>query len=142
MATGGITAYLAQHDLLAQIPELADACSSTPSCVGLDHKADGGDESKNENAVAAAMRRVWLGPAGTVTPLHRDPYHNALCQVWGTKLVRMYRASDSPRMYPFPGGFLRNTSMAGLTSGTPGAGLFSHTRLRGLTEAHPTRNRG
>jgi lysine-specific demethylase 8 len=46
----------------------------------------------------------------TVTPLHRDPYHNVLCQVWGTKLVRMYRAADAPSLYPFPGGFLRNTS--------------------------------
>lgn len=100
----GVVAYLAQHDLLAQIPELADACSPTPPYVGREVKCSYDREGE------AAMSRVWLGPAGTISPLHRDPYHNVLCQVWGSKLVRMYRAEDSARMYPFPGGFLRNTS--------------------------------
>lgn len=120
-ATGGITAYLAQHDLLAQVPELSDACSPTPPYVGLEDNGGGGggedkyaygdgDKNASVSAAAAAMRRVWLGPAGTVTPLHRDPYHNVLCQVWGVKLVRMYRAADAPLLYPFPSGFLRNTS--------------------------------
>ncbi len=27
------------------------------------------------------QRSVWLGPKGTQTPLHCDPYHNLLCQV-------------------------------------------------------------
>ena len=86
-ATGGapvgVTAYLAQHDLLTQIPELSDACSPMPTYVGVglpdqdhDHDHDHGgrseDENENENvataaaaaAAASAMRRVWLGPAG------------------------------------------------------------------------------
>ena len=36
-ASAGVTAYLAQHDLLAQCgPELSDACSPAPKYVGLD----------------------------------------------------------------------------------------------------------
>ena len=27
------------------------------------------------------QRSIWLGPKGTQTPLHCDPYHNLLCQV-------------------------------------------------------------
>lgn len=101
-----LTAYLAQHDLLARVPELAEACADTPPYVGRGDPRDA--------AAAAAPpnpdRRVWLGPSGTVTPLHRDPYHNLLCQAWGEKRVLMFRAQDSDAMYPFPGGFLRNAS--------------------------------
>ena len=101
-AGGGVTGYMAQHDFLGQVPEASAACSPTPPYVGCEDAA--GD------AMKTAMRRVWLGPAGTVTPLHRDPYHNLLCQVWGSKLVYLYKAEDEARVYPFPNGFLRNTS--------------------------------
>ena len=30
------------------------------------------------------QRSIWLGPKGTQTPLHCDPYHNLLCQVAAT----------------------------------------------------------
>jgi len=38
---------------------------------------------------------LWLGPAGTVTPLHRDLVDNALAQVWGRKRVILYPPEDS-----------------------------------------------
>ena len=97
----GVSAYLAQHDLLARIPELSDACSPTPPHVG------DGDDAQRERT----MRRCWLGPRGTQTPLHRDPYHNVLAQAWGTKRVVCFPPSDESKMYPFTAnGFLRNTS--------------------------------
>ncbi len=49
------------------------------------------------------LRQIFFGPKGTVTPLHYDPYENALCQLVGSKSVRglpLYRLS-----YPGPAGF-------------------------------------
>ena len=44
------------------------------------------------------LASAWFGPGGTVSPLHNDPYHNALCQVLGWKYVRLYDARDTPRL--------------------------------------------
>lgn len=59
--------YLAQHPLFDQIPALrSDIVTPEYCCLG-----EGGMQAIN----------AWLGPAGTVTPLHYDPHHNLLAQV-------------------------------------------------------------
>ena len=40
--------------------------------------------------------RFWLGPAGTVTPLHRDENDNLLVQIWGEKRVTLYSPDQRP----------------------------------------------
>ncbi|ALC43540.1 CG13902, partial [Drosophila busckii] len=90
--------YLAQHELFAQIPALKsdicvpDYCSATAqTTAGVDIKA-------------------WLGPKDTISPMHHDPKHNLLCQVFGTKRIILAAASESENLYPHESEFLSNTS--------------------------------
>ena len=79
--------YLAQHNLFEQLPRLRRDFSVPALCAG-------GVQHVN----------AWLGPAGTVTPLHFDSYDNVLTQVVGHKFVRLYDASQTAWLYPKEGG--------------------------------------
>ncbi|XP_076033812.1 bifunctional peptidase and arginyl-hydroxylase JMJD5-like [Oratosquilla oratoria] len=88
--------YLAQHQLLDQVPELKDDVAVPDYCfLGQD------DEPKIH---------AWIGPKGTVSPLHHDPDHNILVQVVGYKYIRIYSEDQTPFLYPHPDPILRNTS--------------------------------
>jgi lysine-specific demethylase 8 len=89
-------AYLAQHALFEQVPALRGDIL-TPDYCSL-----GGGELRAVNA--------WLGPAGTVTPLHHDPHHNVLAQVVGAKYVRLYAPEQLPALYAHPSGHCTNSS--------------------------------
>jgi hypothetical protein len=41
----------------------------------------------------------WLGPKGTVTPLHHDLTNNFMAQVMGRKKVRLISVNETPRVY-------------------------------------------
>lgn len=43
--------------------------------------------------------RVWLGPAGTVTPLHCDYDDNLFAQIWGHKRVLLYSPASADLLY-------------------------------------------
>lgn len=96
--------YLAQHDLFSQILALRedvmipDYCYTTPPDV--DEAAARTAGLLTAPSLAEPQLNAWLGPKGTQTPLHTDPYHNILCQVVGYKHIRLYSPSQTPNLYP------------------------------------------
>lgn len=42
----------------------------------------------------------WVGPAGTVTGLHKDDSNNFLAQSYGSKKVVLFPPADEPYLYP------------------------------------------
>mmetsp|Transcript_12497 Transcript_12497/g.45571 ORF Transcript_12497/g.45571 Transcript_12497/m.45571 type:complete len:510 (+) Transcript_12497:400-1929(+) len=81
--TGDRIAYLAQHPLFDQFPDMLQDFSPPMYCdVG---------ELWRTNA--------WIGTRGTITPLHFDSYDNLLTQVVGYKRVRLYAQADTPFLY-------------------------------------------
>jgi len=100
--------YLAQHRLLDQVPELRkdiitpDYCAllldmdeNTAPNNPLDtpcnntasrHASVASSDSSNlveEPSGEDVLVNAWLGPIGTVSPLHHDPYYNLLAQTTG-----------------------------------------------------------
>lgn len=90
--------YLAQYELFSQVPELRRDIAVPDYC----HAGDKPGVHVN----------VWLGPAGTVSPLHHDPKHNCLVQVFGFKYIRIYHPKETDKLYPYDAPMLNNTSRA------------------------------
>eukprot|EP00658_Telonema_sp_P-2_P017240 TRINITY_DN16676_c0_g2_i1.p1 TRINITY_DN16676_c0_g2~~TRINITY_DN16676_c0_g2_i1.p1 ORF type:complete len:243 (-),score=40.69 TRINITY_DN16676_c0_g2_i1:101-829(-) len=76
-------AYIAQHSLVDQIPELRQFFKP-PAYV---------------NVSRVARVNCWLGTAGTVTPLHFDSYDNLLAQAVGWKYLILFDPSESEYLY-------------------------------------------
>ncbi|KAJ1026968.1 hypothetical protein NDA16_002261 [Ustilago loliicola] len=91
--------YLAQFDLFSKSPSLA---SEAP---GLPHTRAG-----PRGAQEQWRSNVWIGPAGTYTPLHRDPYENLFAQVVGHKRVHLFAPKLAQYLYINKSGPQQNTS--------------------------------
>lgn len=96
--------YLAQHDLLDQIPRLRDDLTVPDYCYASPPVPTGAAALtfglSNTRQVEEPHMNAWLGPRGTKTPLHTDTYHNILSQVVGYKYVRLYAPEEKTKLYP------------------------------------------
>lgn len=95
--------YLAQYKVLDHITELTDDLAIPDLALS---RAD--EEEIQIN--------LWLGPSGTITPCHHDPYDNLLCQVFGSKYVRLYAPSEAGKLYPSEKKSTSNTSLVDVES--------------------------
>lgn len=95
--------YLAQHDLFSQVPSLRNDISIPDYCFSDPPPRSVTDEAKGKEPppkLPEPLLNAWFGPAGTISPLHTDPYHNILCQVVGKKYVRLYDPDQTEKLYP------------------------------------------
>ena len=76
-SSSSVRTYLAQSSVFERAPLLAERMGIEMPC----------------NDVRPVW---WLGPGGTLSPLHRDPTHNVLVQLCGTKKVTLLPA-DAPK---------------------------------------------
>lgn len=58
-------------------------------------------------AQTAKRMFLWIGPQGTITPLHHDLTHNIFVQVYGQKRFRLIPAMQVPYVYNHQGVFCR-----------------------------------
>ncbi|KAJ1920250.1 hypothetical protein H4219_001483 [Mycoemilia scoparia] len=89
--------YLAQHNLLLQVPELQDDFVVPDYAMASTGRTRKGGQDEEDVVV-----HHWIGPKGTVTPLHFDNNDNLLAQVAGAKYVRLYDPKYSVNLYPYP----------------------------------------
>lgn len=97
---GNNIGYLAQHDLVSQIPALRNDIYIPDYCFTSPPPPLRKPPGKEVAHLEEPLLNAWFGPAGTVSPLHTDPYHNILCQVVGKKYVRLYSPEESAGLYP------------------------------------------
>ena len=95
--------YLAQHQLLSQVPALREDIITPDYCFT-------GDTEEEEEVEV----NVWIGPAGTISPAHTDKKHNVLCQVSGYKYVAIFYPDMTDQLYPDPAPMFHNTSRVDL----------------------------
>lgn len=92
--------YLAQHNLFEQITALKNDIITPEYCCVTNR-----DDEEIDIDIKA-----WIGPEGTISPMHIDAKHNLLCQVFGSKRIILAAPGDSANLYAFDGEMLKNTS--------------------------------
>jgi len=94
MSEGAQGLYLVAQNQLLQRPAFAPL---------WDDLTLAGDWFRHSDAQIGVS--LWMGPAGTVTPLHRDLQDVMIGQIYGTKRVILAPSADTPCVYKGPGGY-------------------------------------
>ncbi|KAN0062129.1 hypothetical protein ACQY0O_005548 [Thecaphora frezii] len=90
------TLYLAQHDLLKQFPQMwrdivlpdyVYSCPPAPDHDGENAKWGKGKKYSPPKNEEGLIVNAWIGPEGTVSPPHHDPYYNCFVQLHGHKEI-------------------------------------------------------
>ncbi|KAF5875553.1 putative domain-containing protein 5 protein [Botrytis fragariae] len=99
------TGYLAQHNLFSQIPSLRNDITIPDYCYVYPPQPHSScspalkEKYTQMEELEEPLINAWFGPAGTISPLHTDPYHNILAQVVGKKYLRLYPPRETPKLY-------------------------------------------
>ena len=80
--------YMAQRDIFEHIPRLLHDLDFPFFCSQ-------GSCTRGH----FPMKMIWIGPAGTISPLHTDPHANLFLQVAGYKYVRLYAPRCETNLY-------------------------------------------
>ncbi|GBE82677.1 Clavaminate synthase-like protein [Sparassis crispa] len=96
------TLYLAQHNLLKQFPALRDDMMPPDYVYTSPSPTEDFPTYTPPANEDQLVLNTWLGPAGTISPAHTDPFFNFFAQVVGRKTVWLAPPSTTPSMYPYP----------------------------------------
>lgn len=132
--------YLAQHTLFEQIPQLRKdifvpdyCCMLTPDDENIPENGNFSNNHSGNSDPGAVLEQAWLGPVGTISPLHHDPYHNILAQVVGYKYVRLYENYDAhnQKMHAFGSNELGEMELGATHANSNNSRIDLHKLCRG-----------
>lgn len=100
--TNDLILYMAQHDLTSQFPALQQDYSLPDYVYTAPPAPKDWPEYKPPTTDDAVITNLWIGPAGTVSPPHHDPYYNCFVQAVGYKEVWVSPPHLRPRKHVEP----------------------------------------
>ncbi|CDU23540.1 uncharacterized protein SPSC_02169 [Sporisorium scitamineum] len=113
--------YMAQHDLAAQFPAL-ESDYMLPDYVYTSPPPPASWPGYRPPVTPdGVITNLWIGPAGTVSPPHRDPFYNCFVQVVGYKEVWVAPPHCCPRKIAAPSGHTPAKDAVNLSSADTGS---------------------
>ena len=75
-----------------------NSAANAQALAGL-HKDLGFLDKFLDRSLGAPHGMMWIGPAGTFTPLHHDLTNNLILQLVGRKVIHLVAPGETPRLY-------------------------------------------
>ena len=92
------TLYLAQHDLFQQFPSLLSDVIPPDYVFAATDPPEHYPEYTPPASAAGYTINAWMGPRGTYSPAHTDPFYNCYAQVVGSKHIWIAPPDCTPYM--------------------------------------------